>query len=135
MKSLTLLVTASLTLAVSLPPRQTTNNEPYAGYLISTFSDANPAVQWHLSNGNDPSSYTFLNNGSPILQSTVGTGGVRDIYLVSDGARERWFLLATDLDINAEGFSWDLATRNGSRGLVIWESTNLVDWSEASLII
>lgn len=40
---------------------------------------------------------------------------------------------ATDLDINADGFNWDVATRQGSRGLVVWSSTNLVDWSEPAL--
>lgn len=40
---------------------------------------------------------------------------------------------AADLDINAAGFSWDQATRTGSRGIVVWSSSNLVDWSEPSL--
>ena len=39
----------------------------------------------------------------------------------------------SDLDINAPGFNWDIATRNGSQNLVIWSSTNLVDWSYAKL--
>ena len=38
-----------------------------------------------------------------------------------------------DLDINAAGFNWDVATRHGSRGLVVWKSNNLVDWSEPRL--
>jgi hypothetical protein len=40
---------------------------------------------------------------------------------------------AKDLDINAPGFSWDLATRNGSRGLVVWSSKDLINWSKPSL--
>jgi hypothetical protein len=44
----------------------------YTGYLISTFSDANPSVQFHLSNGNDATSFTFLNRGQPVLRSNVG---------------------------------------------------------------
>ncbi|KAF3036033.1 hypothetical protein E8E12_002576 [Didymella heteroderae] len=94
----------------------------YAGYLISTFSDANPTVQWYLSNGNSPTSFTKINGGNPVLTSTVGTKAVRDVYLTSN-----------DLDINAAGFSWDEATRRGSRGIVVWSSSNLVDWSAASL--
>jgi hypothetical protein len=38
-----------------------------------------------------------------------------------------------DLDINAEGFNWDWATRHGSRGLVVWSSKDLVNWSTPSL--
>lgn len=41
---------------------------------------------------------------------------------------------ATDLDINASGFSWDAATRNGSRGIVVWRSTDLVSWTEPALV-
>ncbi|KAI5360181.1 putative glycosyl hydrolase, five-bladed beta-propellor domain superfamily [Septoria linicola] len=135
--NLTALLASSAALCTAsaiLPTRQEASAPQYAGYLISTFSDPNPAVQWWLSNGNDPGSYTFLNNGQAILPSTVGTRGVRDIFLTHNSARTKWFLLATDLDINAAGFSWDQATRNGSRSLVIWESANLVDWSEARLV-
>lgn len=40
-----------------------------------------------------------------------------------------------DLDINAEGFTWDWATRHGSRGLVIWRSSDLLTWSEPELMM
>lgn len=42
--------------------------------------------------------------------------------------------LGVDLDIRVDGFSWDKATRTGSRGLVVWKSSNLVDWSEPQLV-
>ncbi|KAL5315760.1 hypothetical protein ACEPPN_016631 [Leptodophora sp. 'Broadleaf-Isolate-01'] len=106
----------------------------YAGYLISTFSDPIPAVQFHLSVGNNPGEYEFSNGGSPVLTSTVGTKGVRDIFLTTNSARSEWFIVATDLDINAPGFSWDRVTRTGSLGLVIWTSPNLVDWSDPELV-
>lgn len=40
-----------------------------------------------------------------------------------------------DLDINADGFSWDAATRTGSRGIVVWKSADLVTWSASTLPI
>ncbi|KAM0331452.1 hypothetical protein ACHAQA_003128 [Verticillium albo-atrum] len=107
----------------------------YVGYLISTFSDPNPQVQWHLSEGNDASRFRFLNGGNAVLESNIGTKGVRDIFLTTNSARSEYFTIATDLDINAEGFSWYQATTKGSLGLVIWSSSNLVDWSEPSLRI
>lgn len=113
-------------------------------------------MQWHLSDGNDPCSFSVLHGGSPVLTSDVGTGGVRDISRVSDGKRERWFTIATgelsrtihfncgvgankwlrcaDLDVNAEGFSWGRATRTRSPSLVVWESADLVEWSEPRLV-
>ncbi|KAL6915240.1 hypothetical protein ACHAPO_011102 [Fusarium lateritium] len=122
------LVTATLaltTFASVVVPRQ----QGFVGYLISTFSDAVPQVQQYLSNGNNPLSYRKLNGGNPILTSTVGDRAVRDIYLVTNNARSEYFIIATDLDINAPGFNWDKATRQGSRSLIIWKSTDLVKWS------
>ncbi|KAH7371818.1 hypothetical protein BKA64DRAFT_267449 [Cadophora sp. MPI-SDFR-AT-0126] len=106
----------------------------YAGYLISTFSDANPAVQFHLSVGNNPGEFEFSNGGQAVLTSTVGTKGVRDIFLTHNPDHTEWFIIATDLDIRVPDFSWDTVTRNGSRGLVVWKSSNLVDWSEPELV-
>ncbi|GAB7359259.1 hypothetical protein MBLNU230_g5916t1 [Neophaeotheca triangularis] len=117
------------------PPSKCQDSSDFAGYLISTFSDPNPAVQWYLSDGADPGSYTFLNGGEPVLVSDVGTGAVRDVFLTSDGERENWYMIATDLDINAPGFNWDIATRVGSLGLVVWHSTDLINWSEPTLQI
>lgn len=124
----------------------------YSGYLISTFSDVNPTVQWFLSNDNSPTNFTKINGGNPVLTSTVGTKAVRDVYLTANGGRDQFYLIATgkherrlpsnrssasdgkvDLDINAVGFSWDEVTRRGSRGIVVWSSSNLIDWSAASL--
>ncbi|KAL4735950.1 glycosyl hydrolase [Aspergillus similis] len=112
-------------------------NQPtqYAGYLLSTFTDANPSVFWYISSAADPLAFKPLNGGNPVLQSTVGTRAVRDIFLTASEERGEYFVIATDLDINADGFSWDQATRGGSRGLTIWRSDNLVDWNEATLEI
>lgn len=78
--------------AAAAAARQTSE---YAGYLISTFTDADPRVQWHLSDGNSAASFSFLNGGSPVLGSTVGTTGVRDIYLATNSARSEFYLIAT----------------------------------------
>lgn len=67
----------------------------YAGYLISTFSDVNPTVQWYLSNDNSPTNFTKINGGNSVLTSTVGTKAVRDVYLTSNGARDQFYLIAT----------------------------------------
>ena len=74
-------------------------NSEYVGYLISTFSDPVPHVQWHLSDRGSPSEFTFLNQGQPVLTSTVGTRGVRDIYLTTTSARSEYFIIATGKDL------------------------------------
>ncbi|KAI4861801.1 glycoside hydrolase family 43 protein [Hypoxylon rubiginosum] len=127
------LFTAALASVVAASPTAPRQTSSYVGYLISTFSDAIPEVQFHLSDGTSATSFSFLNGGGPVLASSVGTKAVRDIFLATNSARSEYYLLATDLDVTVSGFSWDKATRTGSRGLVIWKSTNLVDWSEGVL--
>ncbi|KAH6661244.1 family 43 glycoside hydrolase [Truncatella angustata] len=132
MKAFSLFSAACLgVLAVASPVAERATS--HVGYLVSTFTDANPKVQQYLSNGNNAYSFRFLNKGNPVLASTVGTKAVRDIFLATNTARSGYYLLATDLDINASGFSWDAATRTGSRGIVVWKSTDLVTWSASSL--
>ncbi|RDW68890.1 glycoside hydrolase family 43 protein [Aspergillus mulundensis] len=114
-------------------PHKPAPEYPYAGYLLSTFTDANPAVYWYLSSAENPLAFKPLNAGNPVLTSTVGTKGNRDIFLTANEERSEYFVITTDLDINAPGFSWDEATRRGSRGLVIWRSSNLIDWDEPYL--
>ncbi|KAL3471165.1 glycosyl hydrolase [Aspergillus californicus] len=128
-----LLLTASSLLPLMSAAVLPHQKDPYVGYLLSTFTDVNPQVYWYLSNASNPLAFSPLNNGEPVLESTVGTQGVRDIFLVKNEERREYFVIATDLDINADGFSWDEVTRRGSRGLVIWRSKNLVDWSKPTL--
>ena len=69
----------------------------YSGYLISTFSDANPTVQQYLSNGNSATKFVRLNKGNAILTSTVGTKAVRDVFLASNSGRTQFYIIATGI--------------------------------------
>lgn len=73
-------------------PRQ---DEAYAGYLLSTFTDADPSVFWYLSDASDPLAFTPLNAGDAVLASTIGTKAVRDIFLTSNEDRSEYTLIAT----------------------------------------
>lgn len=94
MRAFSLLSAAVLAASAAATPiagRDTT----YVGYLVSTFTDATPQIQQYLSNGNNAYSFRFLNGGSPVLASTVGTQAVRDIFLATNTARSEYYLLAT----------------------------------------
>ncbi|KAF4556488.1 Hypothetical protein D9617_1g083660 [Elsinoe fawcettii] len=124
--SLLTLVTTS-----SLLPRQSKN----VAYLNAFFFGAEPKVYFDLSNGNNPLSFSILNNGAPILTATSGTGGVRDPNLVLGGgpdAGSKWYILGTDLDIGKT--DWNAAQRTGSLSIFIWESSDLVTWSQERLV-
>ncbi|WP_125773359.1 RICIN domain-containing protein [Antribacter gilvus] len=110
--------------------------DPYAGYLFSYFTGEGTStgerVYFALSRGNDPVRYDELNGGGSILTSTVGTGGVRDPFIIRHPTSGTFYQIATDLKMNGYG-NWDAAQRTGSRSIVVWESTDLVTWSAPRL--
>ena len=65
--------------------------------------------------------------------SALGEKGVRDPYILRSHDGKKFHLLATDLSINRNR-SWARATHAGSKSIVIWESTDLVHWSEPRLV-
>ena len=75
--------------------------------------------------------WTDLGNGEPVLRSNVGTRGIRDPFPVYDARLGEYFILATDL--NTEGGDWDRFSHRGSRSILIWESDDLIRWSEPRL--
>lgn len=86
----------------------------------------------------DGFNWEAVNNGEPILESSLGEKGVRDHTIVRTGDG-RFVILATDLSL-ANCFhtkyqgSWENITREGSKCLSLWESEDLVNWSEQRLI-
>lgn len=79
-----------------------------------------------------------VNNGNPVLESTLGEKGVRDHTIVRAN-NGRFYILATDLSL-ANCFhtkyrsSWENIAREGSKHLAVWESEDLVNWSDQRLI-
>lgn len=77
-------------------------------------------------------------DGDPILAvaENEGDGGVRDPYLVRSPEGDKFFLIATDLSIFHRG-GWGQARAtepgSGSTKMVVWESNDLVNWSEPRL--
>lgn len=86
----------------------------------------------HLASSKDGLFWDDLNNNEPILESTLGTKGVRDPYLIRAPEGDKFYLIATDLDANG-GRWWDYANR-GSRSIMVWESDDLINWSEQRMI-
>ncbi len=111
--------------------------EPYAGYAFVYFTGEGTAngeqVYLAASRGNDPLTFDELNDGQPILTSTLGEGGVRDPFLVRSPDGGKFYLIATDLKIHGNG-DWDGAQRHGSRSIMVWESTDLVHWSDQRMV-
>jgi hypothetical protein len=106
--------------------------EPYAAYLFAHFvgEDGPDAEQVHfaVSRGATLTDWDLLAGGAPVLRSRIGTGGVRDPFLLRLRDGRRFVLLATDLQVYGIGHFRD-AQENGSTSLLIWESDDLVTWA------
>ena len=105
----------------------------FAGYLFAYFTDdstAGQSIHLAVSNGNNILSYTPVNNGKPIFVSHFGSDGLRDPSIVRSPDGDTFYLIATDLDITQFDGNWPTAAAHGSQYIEVWESHNLVDWTQ-----
>ncbi|GGS54979.1 glycoside hydrolase family 43 protein [Streptomyces violaceus] len=129
-----LLVAACLLLTGQALIRPDKAGAAEAGYLMTHFIGEGAAGQQiYFSHSADGLHWSDLNGGGTTLRSTVGTRGVRDPSLVRSPDGGKYWIIATDLCIGC-GQSWGDSTSNGSRNLVVWESTDLVTWSQPWLL-
>lgn len=111
--------------------------EAYQGYLFSYFigeGDQNgEQIYFALSEGNDPLNWQELNHGDVIFSSKFGERGLRDPFIIRSPEGDQFYLIATDLKIHGNG-NWDAAQSFGSRSIMVWESNDLVNWSEQRMV-
>ncbi|PWZ02441.1 putative arabinase [Testicularia cyperi] len=114
--------------AEDLAERQSNSYVGYGFFYFIGNGAGQEQIYAAVSKGNSPTSWDLLNSGKPILTSTVGTKGVRDPSIVRSQDGSKFWLLATDLNIGS-GTSFGQASTNGSRSIVIWETSDLKNWS------
>lgn len=93
--------------------------------------------QIYFSVSRDGAVWHTLRGGAPVLTSTVGERGVRDPHIIRSPKGDKYYLIATDLSIyhrKSDPDHWNSCQTSGSRAIVIWESEDLVHWSEARLV-
>ena len=128
------LALSALSPTLAMPAKRDTK----VGYLFTSFPVDDEAIYMHLSNGNNPLSYQALSldgtaNTQAILRSDIGSKGVRDSFIVPSQDGSKFWLIATDLNANAFGNDFNEGSKFASRSIVIWESTDLANWSEPRL--
>lgn len=80
-----------------------------------------------------------VNNGQPVLWSYLGEKGVRDCTIIRCKTDGKYRIFATDLSL-AYNFrkiyqsDWPTVSHNGSKCLSMWESEDLVNWSEQRML-
>ncbi|WP_128379321.1 family 43 glycosylhydrolase [Streptomyces cavernae] len=111
--------------------------EALKGYMFSYFTGEGTSdgeqLYFALSKGNDPLKWRELNDGKPVLTSTLGEKGLRDPFIIRSPEGDKFYQIATDLRIYGNG-NWDAAQRTGSKSIMVWESTDLVNWTNQRLV-
>ena len=119
------------------------DNSDDGGYLFFYFTDNGKMEQQiYLAASEDGLNWQDLNktvnkrgneDRYPILISTMGERAVRDPYIIRSAEGDRFFLIATDLDVS-DG-DWNRCQYNGSKYMMVWESEDLIHWGEQRMVL
>lgn len=93
--------------------------------------------QVYFSVSKDGKKWELLNSKKPVLKSNIGECGVRDPFLVRSYDGKKYYIIATDLSIyhrRNQTDCWKKCTEEGSRDIIVWESTDMVSWSEPKAV-
>ncbi len=125
--------TATATRSITVRVRPLPAPADYDAYAFAYFAgestDDGEKIYLGASRGNDPLDYDVLNDGRPVLESAYGTKGLRDPFIIRSAEGDRFYLLATDLK-GWPAVDFGEAQESGSKYLEVWESTDLVNWSD-----
>lgn len=81
----------------------------------------------------DGFNYDELNGGEYVLTSEKGEKGLRDPYIMRSHEGDKFYMIATDLSIGRNG-DWGRAQNAGSQAIMVWESTDLINWSKQRMV-
>lgn len=146
-----LLLLSAIPSTSALPSRRSDTTK--VGYLGFYWTTSNASVHFSLTSNSNPLGFQALNNGNPIINPTLGTKAVRDVSIIAPAGTntDTYYILGTDLNIddvchrNLQYLricltktihiqtTWDASTRNGSRGIFVWQSTDLINWTDERL--
>ena len=126
--------TKEFTLNVKAAPEEISEDD-YTDYFFAYFAGEgySDGEQIYFASSQDGLNWDDLNNNEPVLTSTLGEEGVRDPFIIRSPEGDKFYLIATDLKIYG-GNGWTAAQENGSQSLMVWESTDLVNWSDQRMV-
>ena len=107
------------------------------GYLYVYFrgfvNGSDEHLSIHIAGSEDGYNWFDLNENKPILESEMGTYELRDPYLLRSIEGDKFYLIATDLNTK-DGQGWGPWSLAGSKYLMVWESDDLINWSEQRMV-
>lgn len=117
--------------------KQMDEDGDFTGYLYASFIEpplSAEGQQVYFASSDDGMNWQDLNDNDPVLTSSMGTGSTRDHYILRSPEGDRFYLIATDLNSVESGKDWNDYAERGSKSLMIWESDDLVNWSEQRMV-
>ena len=134
-------ITKTYEVTVKAAPKEVKEDD-YVGYLFVRFNGTEENInqeQTYFSLSKDGLNWENLNKNNPVLTSNIGESGLRDHYIARSPEGDKFYMIATDLSIatnkagdnhNEGAVDWWGAGGSGSHSIVVWESDDLVNWSE-----
>ncbi len=109
-------------------------DDPY-GYLMVHFVEDSAGyaekIYLDISEADSPMKWVPLNNREPILASNLSTTGTRDPFLTYNPETQTYYIIGTDLRVFGGSFkNWSDEQNHGSVMMNVWESKDLITWSE-----
>jgi sucrose-6-phosphate hydrolase SacC (GH32 family) len=102
-------------------------------HFINSDKNTEDSEQIYFSVSKDGLKWDTLNAAKPILTSKLGDLGVRDPFIIRSPKEDKFYIIGTDLSIHYRG-DWAEVQRSGSQSIMVWESTDLVNWSEQRMV-
>ncbi len=127
---------------VTVQPKTANPDTDYtAGYLWTNFGTEDGYEKIFLGYSEDGLTWSKLNKVDGVAKSILTNDaagsdlGVRDPHLIRSAEGDKYWILGTDLHAEgggSGGSGWNQLS--ASQNLVVWESTDLVNWSEPRLV-
>lgn len=116
-------------------PADAGQDEAYVWAFFTGEGVGGEKISLAASKGNNALDWNTLNDGTPLFTSEEGEQGLRDPFIFKSKDGDKFYLLATDLKIDGRAdcnglTSFAGAQANGSQYIEIWESDDLVNWSD-----
>ncbi len=109
----------------------------HSAYLFVHFIheevDSENLEQIYFSVSKDGQKWLTLNDKQPVLKSKLGDLGVRDPFIIRSPKENKFYIIGTDLSMYHRK-DWEEVQRSGSQNITVWESNDLVNWSEQRLV-
>ncbi|MGO1839231.1 MAG: family 43 glycosylhydrolase [Candidatus Microbacterium stercoravium] len=116
--------------AVRAEAPETPTEEAYVWAFFTGEGVGGEKISLAASKGNDALDWNTLNDGEPLFTSHLGEEGLRDPFILRSPDGETFYMIATDLKIDGRPGSFAGAQTHGSLAVEVWESSDLVNWSE-----